>query len=630
MPQASRIDALPGEDATLGTVTEIAQGAPTMRTQFTDFNDTILPSTYTQKELKLLTMINDMNKMLGLPKEYIRLPLMNIKEMKTAEKWPKEQPIMPYGHVDEDELKDQITTDKAKSIFNLSRGSYHPIASRNGLVSIPHKKDALFIPYQSPSFPRFGRPCPKKPCHGFVDSKSIDGPVQLFKMYRDTLRADKDGEIVLMPRYTGTFSGVVTNAGVTWGYGNAAVTSGGKRIVHISAPSNMKVVKKWLVRDWAAYGGIKLSFPDVPYLEVVEHNRDVLCVQVRNGPELPSVPHYIPKKMVVREIIELDLLRSQPDLLEWGANFKALSKNCKESGLVLHLKNGSLSSHYAIHAVMHDIPVWTGEIDLVVGQILNECYIEKMKWTNENKELFQNWIRYWDQKPLTDFFEQIRNVYREESEHGKDYAYNAGAARYMVATAVATIHASLFWDDRPLYIALRAFAAVALSKFVVAACIGELRHWNVSGPGNTLGENAQFNWEDLKPYRKNLDSRSAIYHNALDMPLKTLEGWSKTLISDFKNRGWQVEENSYGGPKWADCARTARNTIKAINSGMAWNSVHSRSNIMLNTVHNGGRILTKWIDDIHMDVIAEAPAMGFMNMFAGILATEWSDEEGIK
>jgi len=332
--------------------------------------------------------------------------------------------------------------------------------------------------------------------------------------------------------------------------------------------------------------------------------------------------------MEVNDVVELDLLRSQPNLLEWGKQFKKLGKDEHKTGIILHLKNGSLSSHYAIHAIQQNIAVWTGADIPKRGQMLEPCGDKRLLWTVKNKKDFHNWVAYWDRTPLTSFFTQMKN--KSQEEHGCTYPYNHEAARYMIATAIATIHASTFWDDRPLYIALRAFAVVTLCKYVIAACCGELRHWNGCGPGSSMGETEEFPWDDIGEYKRNLDGRSAIYYNCFDVSLKDLEKFAPILYRDFSHEGWTIDDGgSYGGPKWANCADKAHQLIMYINKGHHYGVLHERANVLLNTVHNGGKILTKWIDDIHMDIIAEAPAMGFMNAFAGIIATEWSDQENI-
>jgi len=142
-----------------------------------------------------------------------------------------------------------ISTDKGKSIYNLTYNAYSNICGKHGVTGIPKMKDVRFIPAEEPKFPMFARPCPRKPCHGFVDSRVVRTPHALLNLYRESLREDKDGEIVMMKAYSASLSAVGTNSGVTWGRGTDAVTSGkGQETVTIQAPSQMAGIKSLLER----------------------------------------------------------------------------------------------------------------------------------------------------------------------------------------------------------------------------------------------------------------------------------------------------------------------------------------------------------------------------------------------
>lgn len=519
-----------------------------------------------------------------------------------------------------------IKTAKAQSIFNLSRGFYHPILARNCLVSVPEREHITFLPQNDPMLPGFARPCPLVPKHGFVDSRAVYNLRDIMEVYRDTLKEDSDGELVVMKQYTGKYSGVATNAGVTFGYGNDSVTSGGKGTVTIEAPSDMAKIGR-TIANTCYYGGIELKFDDIPYFELVEHEKDLICVQARNGPELPQNKNYVPRDVLVSDIIEVDLDLESPDLVEWGKQFQGY-KNTQNR--VLHLKNGNLSSHYAIHAIQRGIAVWTeDEVPCRVGEKLaaiKDCN-KVHKWTEKDWNEFYKWVSYWDKTPLSVFYGLIG-----VEKHDVDcVGYNNKAARNMISTAVATLHACTFWDNRPLYMALRAFAAVAICKYVVAACIGENRHWYGCGPGNTIGDTPIFNWQEFtgdKNRGKNspISARSNIYLRALDLPLAKLEKYAKILQADLSNEGWTVEEKAYGGDNWANCASKAHDLIHGLNNGYAWELVMENMNTCVNTVHNGGKILSKWVDDMHLDYISQAPALGFMNAFTGIIVTDWTKE----
>ena len=513
-----------------------------------------------------------------------------------------------------------ICTDKGKSIYNLAYGAYENIFGKNGFTNVPSVNEVKFIPSEEPDFPMFARPCPKKPRHGFVDSKVVRTPHALLNLYRETLVNDPGGEIVMMKPYSAAISAVGTNNGVTWGRGNDGATMG-KNTVTIEAPSKMNNVKEWLDRG-GCYDGVALEFSDCPYFEVVEHERDSICVQVRDGPTLPQCRDYIPKDTMVANIYHLDLDYSAPDLLKWNGILLKEKYNHPE-GTVLFFPGGSLSSHYAIHAIQLGIPVYCGNVRPTIGTYLKETENKVESLTFDDEAIIQKWMAYWSRTPLSTYYGDIAKLKKREKG-------NKRASRYAIMTAIAILHSCATWDNRPLYLALRAFAAVTVAKFVVAACIGENRHYNILGPGDTRGITQEFNMNVLKACQHSIGKRSEIYAEVLDTSLEPMSKWATQCSVDFLKRGWGDDQDSYGGENWSNCANLANGLIRVINNARPWANVLFELNRTTNAVHNGGNVLTKWLQDTQLDLLAEAPALGFLNLFAGKLALDWTNEENIK
>ncbi len=531
-----------------------------------------------------------------------------------------------------------LRTDKAKSIYNLSRGYYSPICCNIGLVSKPQMSSVRYPPASMPNFPTFARPCPVKPRHGFVESRIVDSPTDLLNMYVTTLRIEQEAEVVCMPRYTALISAVATNSGVTWGMGNDGVTAGkDTETTFIAAPSNVEYVRRQLHRGAGNSGAASLSFKKCPYFEIVEHKKDAFCVQVREGPALPVESDFIPCTTKIKQVRILSKARfgGLPDLMDWEKICKKLPPDT-----VVHFPGGNLASHYAIHAIQRGIPVLCGKAKPGVGETIHPTPNTVHAFTQKDRVRFNKWVAYWD-RTLT-----IKECYKLVARDGdgadwtpQSYAYNLKACRYMLATAVATVHASLNWDNRPVYLALRAFAAVTIAKFVTAACVGENRHYYKCGPGhgyvNTddngekhviLSAKATFPWKQFGVEPKT-NMRTKVYQEVLGMSLKDMKKLPGYCVEDFSHEGWQ-KDSSYGGPKWAQCAQHADTLINLMWPHVQpWEEILGELNRTVNAVHNGGRILTKWLQDNQLNILAEAPAMGFINIFAGIVATDWKTME---
>jgi len=185
----------------------------------------------------------------------------------------------------------------------------------------------------------FSRPCPMRPRHGFVDSREIRTVEEAAGLIQETLDADDDAEIVTMPLVNAAFSGIWTPGSLVVGQGNDGATAGTSAW---TVPALGSLVNDGLLAE----AGVMES----PYLEILWPVEDGprKLVQLRDGPPLPQQIDSIPRPVTVGEVI-----LAEGDLLAWETRMKHIDRNA-----VVYHPNGSLASHYAIHAVLNEVPVF--------------------------------------------------------------------------------------------------------------------------------------------------------------------------------------------------------------------------------------------------------------------------------
>lgn len=499
---------------------------------------------------------------------------------------------------------EKIRTQKALGIKAAT--NIHPSVWAPGLTDL---RDTTIYLYPHNPAPKkgvwFARPCPVVPKHGFVESRPIY-PQHIKDMYRKVLKHDPQGELILMKQLTGEYSGVATESTVAFGLGNDGVTGVGNCVVSIP------VSYQSLTIPYPFMAGIKVRHL---YMEVVEHEGTLMLVQLRDGPKPPpAVGDYIPHEMFVERTIYCN----EAGLLEWEGIIKGMIElNGGTDGLVVMLPGGSLASHWAVHAIANKVAVVTSRTTLPIGTRIKPC-----KGAPE----------------LT--YEDITNI-AERMGRWLDRDYIAGGAqgRYakgVIASSVATIQQQHLWGNDPHLLDLRAAAIVSLVRFLSAACVGEVRYFNRNGPGTNRGvpQRTVLRGED----GFHSFGRSAIYAIYLrPVSLDVLESTMGNVFSDFMEPGWRNGEDQvrfdrygepkgpqnygYGGPKWGNSAavtevliRRARQFLKQP-SHDTWAALIKQANVAVNTAHNNGQVLSKWLNGHFFSNVTMMPSGGFLNAF---------------
>lgn len=462
-----------------------------------------------------------------------------------------------------------------------------------------------------PNFPLFARPCPITPRHGFVESRLVRDFGHALNIINETILADANGEVVFMPKLTGRFSGVATNAGVTWGLSNDGVTAGKEGTFFIPAPASAEYWNAiWAQaqddfehREKNPVGGTSGFIQTNAYVELVEHNGSVCPVQLRDGPVQDTMKNFIPHDgFTFKYIADMydDRLIQRNDLLYWEKYIAGLVEDYG-SEVVVHLPNMPLSSHYAVHAIQAGMAVITDPKAPEMGQTLSAE--PRIEFTASDYAIIAKNMAHMDTRPFIP----------EDSDDQKN----------MIKTAVGTLHACSIWEPTdPRLLFLMAQAPIVVTRALSAACAGEMRHfYGRAGPNGTpLSEPL------LGPSVHHGAGRSSIYA-ALLKPFEGRAEACHVMTADFNHSHWN---SSFGGKSWGTVSEATAVALEKIAAFLAdpsdrtWKSLMMACNKAVHMAHNNGKALNKW--GVPMTQIAQAPACAFMNPYAAKVALNLEDK----
>ena len=445
-------------------------------------------------------------------------------------------------------------TQKAKGLEAIKAHQDHFMFSGR-VQSLPFKLISQVADINDPLFyikdELFARPCPVTPQHGFVDSRPIKDKVQALKLFRQAQKFDPQAEMLLMPYIKADFSAIWTPGLLSVGPGNDGATSGHKSIsVHTTESAPLADAPAITAAAGVAPGA-------APYLEFVgcdpvkdRKHETLYLVQLRGGPKLGGLgPNFVPKKTKVQHVVH-----AKGDLIEW----KEACSKFKPGTVVIH-QGGTMSSHYAVHCVEHDIPIITQPINgkaPAVGEVLEATAAGK---------------------PEKDIDEVLKGM-----AIGVTLPIDYESA---VLIVLGALHNSPFFDKQDS----RLFgAAVMLAlKLGFAACFGEARHKDHNGL-----------------------ARHQVYDKAWADVASHVKRFNETR-DKFYNKKWSP---GYGGRKWGGCAdatadlwnaavRLARHRTKE-----TMTAVVDALNVVINQAHNNGWWFNKFISAMWFDTAAKSPA----------------------
>jgi len=535
-------------------------------------------------------------------------------------------------------------TQKARGIYLLAAGKLtgFPMC----FASTPWKHSITTLPLEMPNerdFPLFARPCPERPRHGFVESRLVKTYEDLLNLFVEVRKVDPNAEVVCMPRFTARVSALASDAAVVYAEGSDGATAGKGQQFVIPCCSNAFTLKVRSMAVWTVKQWIEEDIKEGAYIELVEHEGDMVAVQVRDGPSHTSatkvwLPH---DEYYISDVFPLPA-DAEHDLIAWEQQVAELPKTT-----ALWLPGQTLASHFAVHGIARQLPVFCTDDPPAVGVYHNRPdgapeplgafdYLElgglvaaydrlalapkPPAWPfHSNKPEVDEARALLDRTLFWDAPYYLRNEERRWSVVGMQH----------LATSIATLHAMSHWGREPHLMRLRAFGALVLAKYLTAACVGEARHFYRHGPGvgNKYAKSAV-------PWTRKLGfetcdgvDRLQVYDRTLNLRLNDLPDLLEGCIQDFsgewgsydEDTGRFVEDTSYGGPRWQEASEAALDLVNALlrfmdnPTGSNWALVVVNYNRGVNLVHNGGKLLTKWMSDVLIDTVAAAPQLGFLN-----------------
>jgi len=535
----------------------------------------------------------------------------------------------------------QFATQKARGIAALT-GIRHWVPEWVGLP-----QGVTVMPHQIInhwSLPTFARPCPERPRHGFVESRRVSNVKELLEIFVEARIADPAAEVILMPQCTAKMSAVATDAGVTWGLGNDGVTAGGRQW-DIPCP-NGALTKR--IHLWS--GQYREDIKGGAFLEIVEDKGTPTIVQVRDGPVIAKATgNFIPEKDYrVTHVIYLPNYESS-NLLEWERKIQEAPK-----GSVLVLADTGLSSHFAVHGIVHNLAVITGPRDDVThkvpdpisGEIIRQPKVKVGDILQPDNGQPAK-LRHKDYKAM-------RLMFRK----GMPFARKEGAG-----FSTAVLHSMGSWGRERHLLALRVVGAVTMMRLLTAACVGEARHFHCRADRATAKPCVP--WKTLMGYRLTANSdvegdgdwdrhedqgsgthfaREQVFLKALAWPIAKLTRLANAAREDLSGAwgGCDAEDNrtkydekgeiipvdmavasqyqtGFGGPRWRVSAEVAVRLGKALEAFQkrpcekTWAAVCARYNEGVNCAHNGGKLLDKFCDQSSIDLCAKVPQFGFIS-----------------
>lgn len=403
----------------------------------------------------------------------------------------------------------------------------------------------------------FVRPCPVRPRHGFVESRSVVGNgnksvlADIKAILKEARKEDDHAELLICPYAPASFNAVITPTRLAFGAGHDGATAGrGAVTVPLIATRPAEITDEILIK-----AGVGKA--EDPYIEAVTGNNvtgngNVQITQLRAGEKLTADigDDYIPHPIKVRRVIA-----ASGDLLEWERQVKQLELDGFDGVVVTHV-GGTLISHYGVHCLTHHIPIMTSRVP-AIGEVLTPMG----RVVEPDPAAVLRGIGIGTLIPLAP----------------DDQAYRCRAAVCMLLT---TMHnAPAMGGHYGVHLGV---ASVMMHKLGMSASHGEARHARGSG---RLG-------------------RSQVYTEALKHTFRArrMLGITYRLFLQHK---WS---SGYGGPKWGDCTNSVVRLDKAIRAVVQDPSpsnvteLTASLNNAVNQAHNGGWWLNKYVQTSYFDL----------------------------
>lgn len=419
----------------------------------------------------------------------------------------------------------------------------------------------------------FARPCPITPRHGFVESRLVRSGKELVGLAKETLRTDKQAEMIFAPYIDAAANAIVTRAGVVIGPSNDGATAG-KGAFTIPVPSAIK-------DEYLPDGVIKES----PYIEVViDKEGRAYAVQMRDGPEPPATNDWVSNTIKVQHVYKVN---GDEDLLAFEKKAKKFPK-----GTVVYHPGGAITSHVGVHCVLNSIPYVTRPVQ--VGDVLEPT--TSYEWGKEEYNALAGLARtaaITEPPPINDpgFFDHLS---RE--------TLAAFGVIHGAASAVTT-------EPNHQTMSAIAYAMMHIIRVAAMSSLGEVRFASkrlLRYEYDPRIEQYIFDTLSMEP------SRAAVYKDAYNWELERLAVGLYTAMKIFAEPIWG---GGFGGKRWRISTKRALMTAyqwhKFMNTGrkLHFDAAVKHAHQLLNETHNGGKYLNKVLNTSQLDRLADNPGM---------------------
>lgn len=435
------------------------------------------------------------------------------------------------------------------------------------------------------------RPCPKRPRHGGVPSRVVKSLDALREVWQRAQADDPESEVILQPNVEAKFNAILTPTAYSVGRGCDGATAGiNTERINLGEGDFYSTNIAELAR------AARIEPDEDYYLEMVTNDVGYThLVQLRGGPRIPATRDYVPREMRVAEVYRLfaesDTV-SEEKLLMWEKTLPTLPP-----GTVVYHKGGSVTSHYGVQCLAHGIPYIT-TFEPQVGQVL---------------------------EPRGDFERHDGDATRDGMHAGLLTADEHVNYELNTLAPIFCVHNALV-ERSPLGSWWLGYSAARLWRMMAMACLGEMRHFRGSHqvivPWEDQKQQALRNstiitppwmldpWEPepwLLPYLnddQHRRRRDEIFKEYWPERYATLAQKLAVATRSFLTHHWSA---GMGGLNWGRSGLVALELYEAMvhvsrrPTSRAIGALISRANRAVNMVHNGGKLLNKFVDESCID-----------------------------
>src|SRR5690606_26625878 len=185
------------------------------------------------------------------------------------------------------------------------------------------------------------------------DSAVCKNAEEINALSKKTFDEDPNAEFLVTKPIDASYGAILTDGTLTFAVGNDGATSGNN-------------VKYFYISEDPIAPAISLDPTvllegEVPFYELVlDKQGNTNLVQVRSAPGVPKCKDFVPNPVTVKKIV-----KAEGDLLAW----EKLMHEVDPATTIVDHTNGSLASHYAIHAIINKVPIFTSYVPAMGEEI---------------------------------------------------------------------------------------------------------------------------------------------------------------------------------------------------------------------------------------------------------------------